>query len=68
MVGMRGWLTGAALVLGFGAVSLHAQHTPAAKFDLTKSLTVDGNDAVGIMDGGAQEVTEDHGGLPECAQ
>jgi hypothetical protein len=42
MVGRRRWLAGAALVLGFGAVSLQAQHTLAAKFDLTKSLTLTG--------------------------
>jgi len=41
---MRKWIAvaGAGLMLGIGAVSLHAQHTPAAKFDLTKSLTLTG--------------------------
>ena len=44
MFSMRRWIAvaGAGLMLGFGAASLHAQHTPAAKFDLTKSLTLTG--------------------------
>src|SRR5687767_16006965 len=42
MVGSSRWLTSAALVLGFGAASLHAQHTLAAKFDLTKPLMLTG--------------------------
>src|SRR5687767_15888986 len=42
MVGASRWLTSAALVLGFGAASLHAQHTLAAKFDLTKPLMLTG--------------------------
>src|SRR5215216_4271991 len=41
---MRKWFVvgGVGLTLGFGAASLDAQHTPAAKFDLTKSLTLTG--------------------------
>ena len=35
-------VVGVALALGFCAASLHAQHTLAAKFDLTKSLTLTG--------------------------
>jgi hypothetical protein len=35
-------VAGAALIVGFGAASLHAQHTLAAKFDLTKPLTLTG--------------------------
>ena len=30
------------LVVGLGPVATHAQHTPAAKFDLTKPLTLTG--------------------------
>ena len=44
MFGMRRRLAvaGATLVLGLGAATLRAQHTPAAKFDLTKSVTLTG--------------------------